>query len=112
MTVIPVNERYRIAADSHSWMIQQSGNRKNKDSGEMETAWTAIRWYNTLNKTVHGLMDLAVRTSDAQGVQEVLEAQKDMLLQLSAALTPEYTIDIKRVCSPADLMKLTGRPEA
>lgn len=96
MTTIPVNSTYRIAADSHSWMIQKSGNRKNKDTGEMETVWTAIRWYNTLNKAAHGLMELAVRTSDAQGVHEVMEVYKDVLLQLTAALTPEYTIDIKR----------------
>jgi hypothetical protein len=96
MTIIPVTDKYRIAADSTSWMIQQSGKGKNRDTGEPEILWKSTHWYGTLNNAVHGLLDLGVRKSDANGVTEVLEAQKNMLLQLSAALTPEYTIDIKR----------------
>ncbi len=70
MTILPINDKYRLAADRFTWMIQQARKRKG------QIVWVAINWFPSLEMAVNALGNLMVRTSDAKTVDEVLREAK------------------------------------
>lgn len=90
--IIPVNEKFRIAADSRAWMIQEPKQRKHRRTGESILEWKSIRWYPTLESAVRGLAEHACRTSQAVGVAEAMAEIKNLAASLGTALAPHFDV--------------------
>ena len=86
---IPINDKYRIASNKHSWAIQKPIRRKGKAS------WESFRWYATAEQTVNGLAELMVRLSKAETLVEAIDEVNRICTELSTALTPKF--EVKRV---------------
>lgn len=69
---LPINDQYRLTADSRCWMIEEKRPRKRK--GEIRDEWTPIRF--------------RLRTSEAQNVVEALAEIKHIAAELCEALRP------------------------
>jgi len=93
--VIPITDKYRLAADSHSWAIQEAYKRKGRTSGRVETEWRSIHWYINVENAVNGLADLMLRTSEAESIAEALGAAKDVAATLGKALQPQFEVKAK-----------------
>lgn len=90
--LLPINEQYRLAADSHGWMIEEKRIRKRR--GIRRTEWTPIRWYPTLTQAVENYAEFRLRVSDAQNVAEALSEVKRIAAELCEALRPmQHAID-------------------
>jgi hypothetical protein len=83
---LPINDQYRLAADSRCWMIEEKRPRKRK--GVIRDEWTPIRWYSTLAQAAEGYAEFRLRTSDANNVVEALAEIKRIAAELCEALRP------------------------
>ena len=75
--IIPVNDKYRIASDSHQWTIQKPKYRKG------ELVWESYLFYPTFKMAVESLGETMVRESDAVGIVEAIEAVENVCTTLS-----------------------------
>ena len=89
-TIIPINEEYRLTADTHQWIIQQVRSRK----GEKD--WQSKWFYPTVQSALKGLGELMVRRSGAQTLAEALETVEKVTTTLSQALTPRIEDEVDR----------------
>jgi len=83
---LPINDQYRLAADSRCWVIEEKRSRKRK--GEIREEWTPIRWYSTLGQAVESYAEFRLRTSEARNVVEALAEIKRITAELCEALRP------------------------
>jgi len=82
LTVIPIDHRYRLAADEHGWMIQVQRGRNGKKEWES-------RWYFTgIEGAIGWLGEMLVRVSGTQTLPEALQEVDRIATRLSQALTP------------------------
>ena len=94
MMIIQVNDRYRITADSRSYILEQVRTR------DGVSAWKPIGWYRSLEQLVAELGERLVRESDAAGAGEVLQAIENARATLSRALTPKFEVVVRGVNYP------------
>lgn len=76
--ILPINNKYRISADSTSWAVQKRKGKK----------WGAILWFTSLESAIKELTGLMLRTSDAETLNEALEETRRITETLTLALTP------------------------
>lgn len=88
--ILPINDQYRLAADSHGWTIEEKCVRKRR--GVRRTEWTPIRWYSTLAQAVEGYAEFRLRISDVQDVAEALGEVKRIAAELCEALQPIHHV--------------------
>ena len=67
--ILPVNDQYRIAADSNSWSIQENKG-VNRETGDVR--WVSLSWHADLESAVNSLAGLMIRTSNAQTLTDAL----------------------------------------
>lgn len=84
---IQINEKYRIATDERSWMIQ-----KRRKPNKQGIEWKTIRFYQSLEATLKGLAELELRLSEATNL---LEAQTEWQRITAEIQTALYTPPIK-----------------
>ena len=89
-TIIPINEEYRLTADTQQWIIQRIRTREGKK--DWESKW----FYPTVQSALKGLGDLMVRRSGAQTLAEALDAVEKVTTMLSQALTPRIEDEVRR----------------
>lgn len=89
--IIPINDGFRIEADSLSWMVQKFTTRKR--NGKTVTEWKAISWHSSLQSAVQNLADRMVRASEAQSIAEAIEDVKRVSAELCEALQPRFQIE-------------------
>lgn len=89
--IIPIDDKYRIAADVHSWMIQMYKG-KNKEGKDV---WQSVAWYRTIQATVQGLAERLIRTAEAETLAEALDAVDATVKRLTTALQP--VVEVRRV---------------
>ena len=94
-TIIPINEEYRLVADTYQWIIQEARSRKGKKD------WQSKWFYPTVQSALKGLGELMVRRCGAQTLAEALEAVEKVATTLSQALTPriEDEVDHQKECA-------------
>ena len=91
--IIPIDEKYRIKSNKYCWMIQEYGNNKNKETGEIETTWTSFKWCNSFEDVVNTLAQLMIRTSSAETLAEALVDVDRVVVTLSRALMPKIEVN-------------------
>lgn len=84
--ILPLNGHYRLAADSHCWILQERRTRKR--NGKPCEEWRAIKWYTTLEQAVNGYAEFALRVSDAKTLAEALAEVRLISATLCQALSP------------------------
>jgi hypothetical protein len=86
--ILPIDAKYRIAADRYSWTIEQYKPRQR--AGKQ---WAPILWYSTLEGAVNGLAHLRLRTCGAHSLCEALNELERVTATLSAALHPRFAVE-------------------
>lgn len=89
--IIPIDDKYRIAADTHAWMVQQY---RGQDK-QGKHLWQSVGWYSSLRNAVQGLVDRCVRTSEAETVADALDDINALVSRLTKALEP--VVEVRRV---------------
>ncbi len=89
--ILPINDKFRLAANRFSWMIQQARKRKG------QIVWVAINWFPSLEMAVNALGNLMVRTSDVKTVDEVLREAKKVTDTMVQALSPKFDLSVDDV---------------
>ena len=84
--ILPIDDDYRLFADSRSWSIQK----RRKRDGEDE--WESILWYQSLAGAVEELDELKLRTSDAKALSDALDNVKRIHVTLSKVLDPDFQV--------------------
>ena len=92
--ILPVNERYRLAANSYCWMIQRRRKRKDPTTGKQVGAWSPILWFVTLEEAINGLSELMIRTSDAKTLADTLAEMEKITATLSQAQAPKLKVTL------------------
>ena len=87
MTVIPVNDDYRIELDSHSWQIS-------KRKGTV--GWRGVAWFPRLTQCVGWLTEQGLREADLDGAGAVVNALCTLLQSLGEAIDRASMEDIAR----------------
>lgn len=93
--IIPIDSRYRIAADRHSWTVQRRIRRKHRKTGELVTEWKSIMWLASLQQAVRELAELRLRTSDAETVADALAEVQRVVATLCSALQSQFAVRIR-----------------
>ena len=65
MTMIPVNDRYRIELDSHSWQISKL---------KGKSGWRGVAWFPALTQAFYWLAERGLREAGLQGAEDVVHA--------------------------------------
>lgn len=89
--IIPIDDKYRIAADTHSWMVQQY---LGKDKSGKDI-WQSVAWYSSLKSAVKGLVDRCIRTAEAETVLDAVEEVNAVIERLTKVLQP--VVEVRRV---------------
>lgn len=92
--ILPINEKYRIEADSLSWMIQSKATRKR--DGQSIEEWRSVSWHSSLQSALQGLAERMIRSSDAQTVADAIADVKAVCAELSEALQPKFTVTVNK----------------
>ena len=87
--ILPIDDKYRIKGDKHSWAIQK-GRIK-----EGEITWESVSWFTSLEHTVNHLGQLMVRTSDSKTLAEALVQIEKIATLLTHALSREFEVTRK-----------------
>lgn len=89
--IIPINDKYRINSDSHSWIVQkrQDYMKKDKETGERvkTEGWLNVGYYGNLESAIKNLFDYKLRVSDTEGLQEAINEAKSFAKELNDALS-------------------------
>ncbi len=93
--ILPIDDNWRIKADSYSWAIQKKGQKKDKETGEKVDKWVSKCWYTTPEAAIRELGRLLVRTSDAQTLAEALVEVDRVSATLTQALALDF--EVKRI---------------
>ncbi len=83
---IIVNDTYAIGADVNSWFISKAHKRNES------VTYEAVRWYATLDQTVHALVDLMVRKSDVETLADLLVEYEKAVSTLSSRLPQGFRV--------------------
>ena len=87
--ILPIDDKYRIMGDKHSWAIQK-GRLK-----EGEITWESVSWFTSFESTVNHLGQLMVRTSDTKTLGDALKEIEKITTKLTHALSPEFEVTRK-----------------
>jgi hypothetical protein len=88
-TFIPVDEEFALGADAHAWQILK---RHHYKGGHR---WEPIAWYPTLEQSINGFADRAVRLSCAQTLAELLAESQRVISLICRALPPPFTVEVR-----------------
>lgn len=94
MATIPLTRDYRITSDSNQWMLE-----KRKVNGKTgETYWASEgMYYSDIEKMIPALAQRLLRESDVEGVAELRQEAERIGRELSDALTPHLSINLKAI---------------
>ncbi len=91
--ILNITEQYRIKTDELNWAIQKvSGCRLNRATGEKESNWKDIGYYQNLHSVIIALHQRMVRLCDAETLAEALDESEKYLALITTALAPTYSI--------------------
>jgi len=79
--ILHIDNNYRLAGSTEGWIIEESRAKKGK------RVWQATKWYSSLEEATKNLVDLMVRTSDAQTLTDALVEVEIAVDKLCQALT-------------------------
>ena len=91
MTIIPVNEKYRIELDSHSWQVSELRKRKKAENG---FCWQGVAWFPRLSQCCEWLVARGLRESEVEGALQVENALNGIEQRLATAITASGLSDI------------------
>jgi hypothetical protein len=86
-TRIPIDNKYAIGADAHSWHILER--RRYKD----DYRWEPVSWHVNLEQCVSGLAQRAVRTCGAQTLSQALAEAERVTSAIRRALQPSFKVE-------------------
>lgn len=89
--ILPINDKYRIMANKHAWVIQKYS--ESIKDGKISHNWASKGNYIKLEPCIQGLAQLMLRTSDAETLAEALKEVERILQVLTQALEPDYKIE-------------------
>lgn len=67
------DKNYRLAVDSHGFIIQERSEKDTED-GEKEEIWTSKYWYSKLKDCVHGYAKHLARRKSSKKFKDLVEA--------------------------------------
>jgi hypothetical protein len=91
--IIPINNDFRINSDANQWILQQQTKNKDKETGKF--IWRSLAYYTSLENILKHLYDRQLRLSNANTLVECMAEAKNLCIQLSQALKPIITVDLK-----------------
>lgn len=89
MATMQINEQYRLRSDSRQWIFEKITNSKNKDG---EVIYTPLRFHSSLEAAVKAAHGYFLRSSDADGIIELVDESNRILGELTKVLTPRMEI--------------------
>ncbi len=92
--ILPINTRYRLAANRHSWVVQKRRKRKDRKTGVYVEDWKSILWFASLDHALNALTELMLRTSEAKTLADALAEVKKVTATLSQALAPKFIVTL------------------
>ena len=92
---IQVSEKYAIASDDRNWILQKSGVKTDKETGETSVTWSSFSYPGTLEGAVKSLGQHMLRTSGANSYDELVEAAKKISELFSQNFTVSADLSIK-----------------
>ena len=91
---IPLNDDYRLASDKYQWIVQRK--RAVVRQGKRVEEWENLSYHPTATKAVNHHAETLFRESDAETIDEAIEAAKRITTALSEALqTPKFEVIVK-----------------
>ncbi len=91
-TILPIDDRCRLAGDRYSWMIQKHRRRKTRRGNAVVDDWETFSWHPTIEQAVNALADYQLRTSGAQTLADALAEVKRINAALTRALSPRLEV--------------------
>ena len=91
--IIPIDKDWRITSDEHQWIVQARKEYTKKGGGQYYR-WENKLYYSSLEGCVNGLYQLRLRLSGAEGMEECIEAAKNICNGLSRALEPVIKVNL------------------
>ena len=92
---IPLNDDYRLSSDKYQWIIQKKDGQHTKGKLRGQTKWKSLSFHPTATKAVQHHADTLYRESDAETIDEAIEAAKRIATAIADALRmPEIEVTI------------------
>ncbi len=92
LTILPIGDRYRLAGDRYSWMIQKHRWRKARRGNVIVNDWKTLSWHVSLEQAVNVFAEHALRTSGAQTLTDALAETRRIGTLLTKALSPRFEV--------------------
>jgi|SRR5579864_372214 len=97
-----LSNKWRLAADSNNFMLQQSMKSTNKETGELSTIWVSQHFFGSVSDALNFYANVLIRESTAALPESISMAIKE-LRSILADLKTKTTITARSVSArPAD----------
>ncbi len=90
--ILPIDDKYQLAADRYSWSIKEARGLVRK-TGEIR--WESVSWFPTLAMAINELHNRMVRCSSAETLDEALNVATNATATIVQALTPTFEVKEK-----------------
>jgi len=90
--IIPINEKYRIKSETHSWNIQKRVSIKKIETKKTK-AWKNIQFYNSLENALQGLLNLQIREIQGSNIQQINKKIDEYQSQIKEAFKKFSTVN-------------------
>ena len=84
---LQIDKEYALETDAHNWIISVK-----TTEPKAGTFWKGIAFYTTLENAVNGLIERKIKLSNADTLQDALSDIKDIVGDVTKALSPKYEI--------------------
>jgi len=105
--ILPIDDKYRLAADRYSWSIQEARGIHRK-TGEIR--WESVSWFPSLAMAINELHNRKVRCCSAQTLDEALDVATNATATIVHALTPTFEVK-QKPDTEAEVKECTERKE-
>ncbi len=92
VTVLRIDEDYRLAADRYCWKVERRKRRKHRRTGQPIEDWETLSYHPNLEGAVNSLAEYCLRVSGVQSVEQALAEVARVSAALTTALRPRYTV--------------------
>jgi hypothetical protein len=91
--ILPIDAKYRLAADRYCWTIQEYRGKRRQSLAER---WEPVSWHPSLESAVNALSHLMLRTSEARTLADSLMEVDRITTTLCHALSPMFEVRRKK----------------
>lgn len=87
-TIIPLNKKWRIAADKYQWILQKKQKLKSRKTRDEYEEWHNEGYFPKIEQAVNECFQRSLRTSGVESLEELKDYADELRIELKSMIEP------------------------